>query len=58
MPGLEQAFAEIMKNPEAAEASLREQFRQVPDAAKQELLASIRQNDPEHYEWWRRILFG
>lgn len=58
MPGLEQALAEIMKDPEAAEASLREQFRQVPDAAKQELLASVRQNDPEHYEWWRRILFG
>lgn len=58
MPGLEQAFEELMKDPRGAEDALREQFRQVPDATKRELLAYIKQADPEHYEWWRRILLG
>lgn len=56
--GLEQVFEELMKDPHGAEDALREQFRQVPDTTKHELLAYVRQADPEHYEWWKRILLG
>lgn len=56
--GLADILAQLEKNPEQAEAALREQAKNLPTSLKQQLLDFARTNDPEHYDWWRRILLG
>lgn len=58
IPGLEGALGDLLKDPARAESALREQCRNLPASTKQEMLEFIRKTDPDHYDWWRRILLG
>lgn len=55
---LRDALNEITKDPQKAEAMLREQSQQLPLSMRQQMLEYVKRTDPDRYEWWRRILLG
>ena len=51
-------LTDIARDPSKAEDMLREQFKPLSPAERQQLLEYVKMTDPAHYDWWRRILLG
>lgn len=55
---LQSMLQQIVDDPGETESVLRSQFGQLPESTKTQMLEFVRSVDPDHLEWWWRILFG